>query len=140
MPATETPRVFRVLLQAADLDQSRRFYERLLAVPGRPVGGGRVYFDCGPVILGLVDPASEGEARVRAWPEPLYLATSDLDGVFERARALGCLSPLKVHDDPAGEIVVRPWGERSFYADDPAGNPLCFVDADTLFTGRDRPS
>ena len=34
-----------------------------------------------------------------------------------------------------GAIVVRPWGERSFYAEDPTGNPLCFVDDRTLFTG-----
>jgi len=31
---------------------------------------------------------------------------------------------------------VRPWGERSFYAHDPFGNPLCFVDATTIFTGK----
>jgi hypothetical protein len=41
-----------------------------------------------------------------------------------------------VHGTPAGEIVKRPWGERSFYAIDPTGNKLCFVDAATLFTGR----
>ncbi|MGA8663757.1 MAG: VOC family protein [Thermoplasmata archaeon] len=37
-----------------------------------------------------------------------------------------------------GEMVVRPWGERSFYATDPSGNPLCFVDSRTLFTGTPR--
>jgi hypothetical protein len=35
-----------------------------------------------------------------------------------------------------GAVAERPWGERSFYMRDPAGNPLCFVDASTLFTGR----
>ena len=34
-----------------------------------------------------------------------------------------------------GEIAERPWGERSFYAHDPFGNPVCFVDERTLFTG-----
>jgi hypothetical protein len=34
-----------------------------------------------------------------------------------------------------GRIATRPWGERSFYLRDPFGNPLCFVDAATLFTG-----
>jgi hypothetical protein len=33
-------------------------------------------------------------------------------------------------------MVVRPWGERSFYVKDPWGNGLCFVDEKTLFTGR----
>ena len=36
----------------------------------------------------------------------------------------------------AGLIVTRPWGERSFYVNDPSGNGLCFVDETTLFTGR----
>ena len=34
-----------------------------------------------------------------------------------------------------GQIATRPWGERSFYVHDPFGNPLCFVDAGSLFTG-----
>ena len=33
-----------------------------------------------------------------------------------------------VHGDPAGAIEWRPWGERSFYAKDPLGNKICFVD------------
>jgi hypothetical protein len=33
-------------------------------------------------------------------------------------------------------MIVRPWGERCFYAFDPFGNGLCFVDETTLFTGR----
>jgi len=36
----------------------------------------------------------------------------------------------------AGEIVKRPWGELSFYVEDPWGNGLCFVDETTLFTGK----
>jgi hypothetical protein len=36
---------------------------------------------------------------------------------------------------PAGAPVVRPWGERSFYADDPWGNPLCFVEEGTVYAG-----
>ena len=34
-----------------------------------------------------------------------------------------------------GEIAERPWGERSFYATDPFGNKICFVDRATMFTG-----
>jgi hypothetical protein len=37
---------------------------------------------------------------------------------------------------PLGKIAQRPWGERSFYAADPFGNPLCFVARDSVFTGR----
>jgi predicted enzyme related to lactoylglutathione lyase len=32
-------------------------------------------------------------------------------------------------------IEEMPWGERLFYAHDPFGNPLSFVDDRTLFTG-----
>ncbi len=133
-----TPRIFRVLLHARDLQRSRRFYESLLATRGRPVGGGRVYFDCGPVILGLLDYSAERAGDRWTPTEAVYLATDDLEGVYRRARRLGCLSTGRVHGDrsqPLGAIVVRPWGERSFYAKDPSGNPLCFVDRRTRFTG-----
>ncbi|MEV0398474.1 VOC family protein [Actinoallomurus sp. NPDC050550] len=40
-----------------------------------------------------------------------------------------------VHDAPVGAIAVRPWGERSFYAQDPWGNPLCFVEEGTVYPG-----
>jgi hypothetical protein len=39
-----------------------------------------------------------------------------------------------VHGAPAGEIGTRPWGERSFYCQDPFKNKLCFVDRTTLYT------
>jgi hypothetical protein len=49
---------------------------------------------------------------------------------------LKCLSKEKVHGESAAKILVRPWGEKSFYAEDPWGNGLCFVDEKTLFTGK----
>ena len=141
MIRAKSPQIFRVLLEVRELDQAQRFYESLLAVPGRRVGGGRVYFDCGPVLLALLDPSADGESGLSVLREALYFATPDLEGVYLRAGKLGCLSPDLIHNDPAnpaGEIVVRPWGERSFYAADPSGNALCFVDAGTLFTGTPR--
>jgi hypothetical protein len=49
---------------------------------------------------------------------------------------LNCLSRDDVHGEAAGKIVKRPWGELSFYVEDPWGNGLCFVDEQTLFTGK----
>jgi catechol 2,3-dioxygenase-like lactoylglutathione lyase family enzyme len=141
MKSIPTPRLYRVLVPAKDLDQSRRFYETLFSSAGRPVGGGRVYFDCGPVILGVLDYSTKSGAEFPSPAEALYFATTDLEGVHDRARDLGCLTRGFLHDDPSsplGEIVVRPWGERSFYADDPSGIPLCFVDAPTVFSGTAR--
>src|SRR5260221_384849 len=63
-------------------------------------------------------------------------AYGDLDEVYERAKAMNCMEKEDVHGADAGAIVKRPWGERSFYAEDPWGNGLCFVDEQTLFTGR----
>jgi hypothetical protein len=68
-------------------------------------------------------------------PKALYFTVRDLEAAFERARALDCLSAESVHDAPGGGIVVRPWGERSFYAEDPWKNPLCFVEAGTVYGG-----
>ena len=65
-----------------------------------------------------------------------YFAVDDLEDVYRRAERLGGLSPA-IGDGrlPMGQIAVRPWGERSFYLHDPFGNPLCFVDSRSLFTG-----
>jgi len=141
MPTRESPRVFRLLLPAKNLRRSQRFFETLLGVKGRSVGGGRVYLDCGAVILGLLDYSKVARQDWRPPAEAVYFATADLEGVHRRAARLRCLAPGLIHHDPAnpaGSIVVRPWGERSFYARDPSGNPLCFVDRRTLFTGTPR--
>ena len=36
---------------------------------------------------------------------------------------------------PMGKIARRPWGEVSFYLHDPSGNPLCFVDEQSVYRG-----
>jgi predicted enzyme related to lactoylglutathione lyase len=128
-------RLFRIILQVPDLAKAAEFYGKLLNDPGRNIPhASRHYIDCGPVILALVDTTAEKEPK--PLPDKIYFAVGDLEEVYARARKLGCLSTADVHGVPAGEIVVRPWGERSFYVDDPWGNGLCFVDEKTLFTGR----
>ncbi|MGE5278735.1 MAG: VOC family protein [Acidobacteriota bacterium] len=132
-PRSERPRLFRVAVHVTDLERAASFYSRLLGVEGRRVGGERCHFDCGPVILAVLD-VSLGPGRPQPIPT-IYLSVRDLDRVFTRARELRCLSAEDVHGQPGGGIVTRPWGERSFYAEDPFGNSLCFVDARTLFKG-----
>jgi catechol 2,3-dioxygenase-like lactoylglutathione lyase family enzyme len=128
---SDAPSLFRVILQVSDLDRARGFYARLLGTEGRRIVGSRHYFDCGPVILALLQ--AEDAAPL---PDYVYFAVPDLGALHARARGLACLESGDVHGDPAGEIAQRPWGERSFYARDPFGNGLCFVDAKTVFTGR----
>ena len=130
------PTLFRIILQVPDLDQAEKFYGKLLGDPGRRIPrASRHYIDCGPVILALVDPSVDGE-QAKPLPDYIYFAVGNLEEIHERASGLDCLSTEDVHGDAAGEIAVRPWGERSFYVEDPWGNGLCFVDATTLFTGR----
>jgi hypothetical protein len=130
------PTLYRIILQVDNLDRGEEFYGTLLGDRGRRIPrGARHYFDCGPVILALVDVSAEGLAP-KPLPDNIYFSVSDLETFHQRARDLGCLSTEDVHGASAGEIVKRPWGERSFYAYDPWGNGLCFVDENTLFTGK----
>jgi catechol 2,3-dioxygenase-like lactoylglutathione lyase family enzyme len=128
--AENVPKIYRIILPVSDLAKALEFYSSLLGVEGRHVGGGRVYFDCGAVILAFLESEKPPNA------EYIYFAVPDLEAVYARASALDCLAAIEIHGAPAGEIVVRPWRERSFYAFDPFGNGLCFVDENTLFTGR----
>ena len=134
---TQAPTLFRIILQVSDLDQAEEFYTKLLGDEGRRIPrASRHYIDCGPVILALVDVTSEGQTP-KAIPDNIYFAVANLNEFYSRAKELDCLSNEDVHGESAGEIVVRPWGERSFYATDPWGNKLCFVDETTLFTGKE---
>jgi catechol 2,3-dioxygenase-like lactoylglutathione lyase family enzyme len=129
-------KLFRIILQVDDLDKAADFYSKLLNDPGRRIPrASRHYIDCGPIILALVDVAAGGNAP-KPLPDHIYFAVADLNAVHARASELGCLSSDDVHGASAGEIVKRPWGELSFYVYDPWGNGLCFVDENTLFTGR----
>ena len=128
-------KLFRMVLQVDNLDKAADFYAKLLGDPGRRIPrASRHYIDCGPVILALVDVTAGGE-EPKPLPDKIYFAVGDLEKVYARAGDMKCLSTDDVHGAGAGEIVVRPWGERSFYVYDPWGNALCFVDENTLFTG-----
>ena len=81
----------------------------------------------------MVDVSQYGAPHPAA--KALYFTVRDLDAVHARATALKCLSSEDVHGTPGGAITVRPWGERSFYAQDPWGNPLCFVEEGTIYPG-----
>ncbi len=130
------PKLFRIILQVSNLDQAEDFYGQLLGDRGRRIPhASRHYIDCGPVILALVDPAPDNLSAAPL-PDYIYFAVNNLEQVHARAKELNCLAREDVHGASAGEIATRPWGERSFYVKDPWGNGLCFVDENTLFTGR----
>jgi len=131
---TDVPQLFRLNIEVGDLAAAQSFYEALLGLQGRSQAGGRFYINPGSVALQVVDVSTRG-----ATPHPaakaLYFSVNDFEAVHARASALNCLSTNPVHTMNGGEISVKPWGERSFYANDPWGNPLCFVEAGTIYAG-----
>ena len=134
---TSSIRIFRVIVPVANIDEAIPFYAALLDQPGFRVSSGRHYFTCGGVILAVYDANADGDREaVRSNPEYIYFATADLEAAFTRAERVGGLS-TEIGDGnlPMGSIVRRPWGERSFYMDDPWGNPLCFVDEQSIYRG-----
>lgn len=133
------PHLFRVIVPVSDIDRAAHFYGALLGEAGQRISPGRHYFDCEGTILACYDPDADGDGRAaKLLPEPIYIAVDDLECTYGRAETAGAsLSPAVVPDvGPLGQIVRRPWGERSFYAVDPFGNQLCFVARDSVFTGR----
>jgi catechol 2,3-dioxygenase-like lactoylglutathione lyase family enzyme len=130
---TSIPKIFRVTFEVGDLDAAAALYAKLLATPGKRHPGARHYFDCGGVILALLDP-TRGGMKPTPGPKSLYFAVDDVAAVHARAKEVGALSPFSVHGEPASDVVTRPWGERSFYVTDPWGNELCFVQEGTLYT------
>jgi catechol 2,3-dioxygenase-like lactoylglutathione lyase family enzyme len=129
--------LFRVILPVSDIERATQFYGIVLGDKGTRVSDGRHYFDCGGTILACFDPHTDGDAYdAKANPEWLYFAVDDIEAVLEACRRAGAtLTEGEVHGAPAGQIQMRPWGERSFYAEDPFGNKICFVDWATTFTG-----
>lgn len=135
-----TADLFRVIVPVSDLEKARRFYATVLDMPGERISNGRHYFDCGGTILACFDPRADGDDfDARPLPDHIYFAVPDLDATYEACKKAGAtFASGEVHGAPAGAIAVRPWGERSFYAADPFGNKLCFVDERTKFTSLER--
>jgi catechol 2,3-dioxygenase-like lactoylglutathione lyase family enzyme len=126
----DVPNFFRMNIEVGDLAAAKTFYETLFGVSGRLQAGSRFYLMSGPVafqIVAVPDPHRAAKA--------LYFTLNDLDQIHARAVSLNALSRDHVHGLVGGDINVRPWGERSFYAEDPWGNPLCFVEAGTTYSG-----
>jgi catechol 2,3-dioxygenase-like lactoylglutathione lyase family enzyme len=127
------PKIFRVTFEVANLEEAAAFYAKLLDTPGKRHPGARHYFDCGGIILALLD-VSQGGFKPTPGPKSLYFAVSDVQAVHARAAGLEALASFDVHGQPASEVIVRPWGEKSFYVTDPWGNELCFVQEGSLYT------
>lgn len=126
------PLLFRVILPTDDIERDVRFYATVLGHEGERIAPARHYFYCGPTILAIVDPRErDAAAPVRPNVEHVYFSVAGIDAAYAAARRAGC-SWLE------DRVRKRDWGERSFYARDPFGNPICFVEEKTAFTGGGR--
>src|SRR5712692_3591562 len=80
------PRSSKSFCKVSDLDKAAEFYSQLLDDEGRRIPrASRHYFDCGPVILALVDVTAGGEAA-KPLPDYIYFAVNNLEDVHARAR------------------------------------------------------
>jgi uncharacterized glyoxalase superfamily protein PhnB len=129
-------KLYRVIVPVRDIEKAARFYASVLDEPGRRVSGGRHYFadtNRGGAILACYSPQDDGDVPRYGdtWqPHPLqyiYLSTEDLNAARERCLAAGA--------EEVTAIKKMPWGETMFYAKDPFGNPISFVESGTEFTG-----
>jgi predicted enzyme related to lactoylglutathione lyase len=123
--------LYRVILPVKDIEAAVRFYSRVLRIVGERVSPGRHYFACGQTILACYDPVADGDAMGTGWlhhsRQYIYFATDELEAALESVRDSG--------GQIEAPIETQPWGERMFYAKDPFGNPVSFVDERTVFRG-----
>ena len=120
-------RLIRVLIRVPNIERAVAFYAHVLSSPGRRISPGRHHFAIGSVEVACYDPVADGDLHDTAqslslWH--LYVAVDYLESVLQRVRDSG--------GSVAQPISSKPWGERSFYAADPFGNRICFVDAATV--------
>jgi hypothetical protein len=68
------------------------FYARLFDIPGQRHPGARQYFQCGSVIVAVIDPTQGGMAPTPG-PKSLYFAVRDVHAVHQRAAELNAWHP-----------------------------------------------
>src|SRR2546423_1007242 len=84
---SDSPKVFRVTLEVADLEYATQLYGDLFGQDGQRHPGARHYFDCGGVIVAILD-VSRGGMPPTPGPKSLFFAVDDVDAVHARAERL----------------------------------------------------
>ncbi|MEM7017020.1 MAG: VOC family protein [Pseudomonadota bacterium] len=121
------PRLYRSIILVSDIEQAQAFYSTVLGMPGKRVSPERHYFDCEGTILACFDSMKFNEKPATPNPDYVYIAVDDLNESYALCKQAGATI--------TEEIQSHPWGETSFYIEDPFGNPMCFVDRTTVFMG-----
>ena len=64
---SDFPKLFRVTLEVADLERATQLYAALFGLDGQRYPGARHYFDCGGVIVAVLDVSRGGMAPTRSF-------------------------------------------------------------------------
>ena len=119
-------KLYQVSLGVENIDKAESFYRQLLGTAGQRKGAGGVHFKCGELVLIChLSKQSADLARAAATATHLLFVVADLEALFGQAKTAGCASM----DD---QVTHLPWGDRSFSVTDPFGNPLSFIDVETM--------
>jgi len=126
-----TASLYRAIQPVTDIEAAAVFYSAVIGEAGERVSPGRHYFRCGATVLACYDPQADGDGLEDGWQhhsnQYLYFAVSNLQDTLQRVVDAGGTTDSSIED--------MPWGERLFYAKDPFGNPIAFVDEATVFVG-----
>src|SRR5262249_50045970 len=120
-------RVTRVLIRVPDIERAVSFYDQALGTAGKRVSPGRCHYALGGFELACYDPAADGDLHDAEKGRPFGQfagAVADRKGACEGVGDGGG----HIHQP----ISIKLWGERIFYATDPFGNRLCFLDEATV--------
>lgn len=125
--------LYRVILPVANIDLAAKFYGMVLGEPGTRVSEGRHYFGdgtCG-AILACYDPEADGDQMGDGWHHhPLQYVYFSVENLEETRKACELTGAKEITS-----VNSMPWGETMFFAVDPFGNPISFVESGTEFTG-----
>lgn len=124
-------RLYRIILPVPNIEKAALFYAQVLGIAGERVSPGRHYFRFDDFVFALYDPRADCDSPVHHWqfhPDQfLYFATDNLTHTFKLVTAAGGKTESAIAD--------MPWGETLFYARDPFGSPIAFVERGTVFLG-----
>jgi predicted enzyme related to lactoylglutathione lyase len=125
-----TLKIYRMTVPVTSMEKAVAFYQQILAIKGKSVSPTRYYFNCGGTVLVCWDYKTEGPEPPVGWKpyqfQYVYFAVNNLEERYDWVRKAG-------GDLRGQQIQTMPWGERLFYATDPFGNAICFVDEKTTF-------
>jgi catechol 2,3-dioxygenase-like lactoylglutathione lyase family enzyme len=116
-PAPRVEAISAVSLATHDMARAVRLYQALGFTPR--YGGEDSSFTSLSVGSGYVNLIAQPPGRHWSWWGRVIFYVSDVDGLYERALALG------LHPDGAPRDA--PWGERYFHLTDPDGHELSFA-------------